>query len=134
VDLRKLLEDDDVGEAVEELRLEGALGLVHDAVLKLLRSRGWNPRPRRSRPRLLALQHVGPDVRGQDDDHVPEVDDAAEQSVRRPSSRACSRSWMTSGWAFSISSKSTTRVRLAADRLGELAAFVVADVAREASR
>jgi hypothetical protein len=34
--------------------------------------------------------------------------DAAEQSVRRPSSRTCSRTLMTSGWAFSISSKSTT--------------------------
>ena len=29
-------------------------------------------------------------------------------SVMRPSSRICSRMFMTSGWAFSISSKSTT--------------------------
>ena len=36
VDLRELLEDDDVREAVEELRLKGPLGLVHDAVLQLL--------------------------------------------------------------------------------------------------
>ena len=35
----------------------------------------------------------------------------------------------TSGWAFSTSSKSTTAVRPAADRLGQLAGLVVADVA-----
>ena len=50
-------------------------------------------------------------------------------SVRRPSSRICRSVLNTSGCAFSISSKSTTRERLAAHGLGELAAFVVADVA-----
>ena len=51
-------------------------------------------------------------------------------SVSRPSSRIWSSTLKTSGCAFSISSKSTTRVRPAADRLGQLAALVVADVAR----
>ena len=51
-------------------------------------------------------------------------------SVSRPSSRIWSRMLKTSGCAFSISSSSRTRVRLAAHRLGELAALVVADVAR----
>ena len=50
-------------------------------------------------------------------------------SVRRPSSRICSSVLNTSGWAFSISSNSTTRERLAAHGLGELAALLVADVA-----
>ena len=50
-------------------------------------------------------------------------------SVRRPSSSTCSRTLKTSAWAFSISSSRTTRVGPAADRLGELAALVVADVA-----
>ena len=50
-------------------------------------------------------------------------------SVRRPSSSTCSRMSKTSGCAFSTSSSSTTRVRTAADRLGELAALLVADVA-----
>ena len=50
-------------------------------------------------------------------------------SVRRPSSSTCSSTLNTSGCAFSISSNSTTVVRPAAHRLGELAALVVADVA-----
>ena len=50
-------------------------------------------------------------------------------SVRRPSSRICSSELKMSGWAFSISSNSTTRERLAAHLLGELAALFVADVA-----
>ena len=36
---------------------------------------------------------------------------------------------MTSGCAFSISSKSTTRIGTAADFFGELAAFLVTDIA-----
>ena len=52
------------------------------------------------------------------------------ESVSRPSSRICRRMLKTSGWAFSISSSRSTRVRLAAHGLGELAALVVADVAR----
>ena len=50
-------------------------------------------------------------------------------SVRCPSSRIWSRMLNTSGWAFSISSSSTTRVALAAHRLGQLAALLEADVA-----
>ena len=50
-------------------------------------------------------------------------------SVSRPSSRICSRTLNTSGWAFSISSNSMTAVGPAAHRLGELAALLVADVA-----
>ncbi len=51
-------------------------------------------------------------------------------SVRRPSSSTWSSTLNTSGCAFSISSKRMTRVRPAAHRLGELAALLVADVAR----
>ena len=51
-------------------------------------------------------------------------------SVSRPSSSTCSRMLNTSRWAFSISSSSTTAVRPAADGLGQLAAFFVADVSR----
>ena len=51
-------------------------------------------------------------------------------SVRRPSSSTWSRTLNTSGCAFSISSNRTTLVRPAADRLGQLAALLVADVAR----
>ena len=50
-------------------------------------------------------------------------------SVRCPSSRIWSRMLKTSGCAFSISSRSTTAVALAADGLGQLAALVEADVA-----
>ena len=55
-------------------------------------------------------------------------------SVRRPSSSSCSSTLNTSGWAFSISSSSTTAYGPAPHRLGELAALLVADVAREARR
>ena len=51
-------------------------------------------------------------------------------SVSRPSSSSCSMTFSTSGCAFSISSKSTTGVGPAADRLGQLSGLVVADVAR----
>ena len=51
-------------------------------------------------------------------------------SVRRPSSSTCSSTLNTSGCAFSTSSSRITRVRLAAHRLGEVAALLVADVAR----
>ena len=51
-------------------------------------------------------------------------------SVMRPSSSTWSSTLKTSGCAFSISSNSTTRIRLAADGFGELAALLVADVAR----
>ena len=50
-------------------------------------------------------------------------------SVRRPSSRSCSSTLKTSLCAFSTSSKRIDGVRAAADGLGELAAFFVADVA-----
>ena len=49
-------------------------------------------------------------------------------SVRWPSSNTCSRMLKMSGCAFSISSSSTTRVRVALHLLGELAALFVPDV------
>ena len=70
--LRELLEDDDIGETVEELRLKGALGLVHDAVLELLVVAGGIHADVEA-DGVVALQHVGPDVGRQDDDAVPEV-------------------------------------------------------------
>ena len=51
-------------------------------------------------------------------------------SVRRPSSSTCSSTLNTSGCAFSTSSSRITRVRLAAHRLGQVAALLVADIAR----
>ena len=50
-------------------------------------------------------------------------------SVRRPSSRICSKMLNTSGCAFSISSKSTTEYGCRRTCFGELAAFFVAHVA-----
>ena len=51
-------------------------------------------------------------------------------SVSRPSSRICRNLSRIRGCAFSISSNSTTRERLLAHRVGQLAAGLVADVAR----
>ena len=51
-------------------------------------------------------------------------------SVSRPSSSTCSSTLNTSGCAFSTSSSRITAVRPAAHRLGEIAAFLVTDVAR----
>ena len=51
-------------------------------------------------------------------------------SVSRPSSRICSSALKTSGWPFSISSNSTTEYGLRPHMLGQLAAFVIADIAR----
>ena len=76
------------------------------------------------------LNHLAADVAGHHDDGVVKSTVWPWLSVRRPSSSTCSRMLNTSRWAFSISSSSTTRVRAAADRFGELAPFFVADVAR----
>ena len=54
-------------------------------------------------------------------------------SVRRPSSNTCSRILKMSGCAFSISSNSTTEYGVTANSLGELAALVVAHIARGAT-
>ena len=51
------------------------------------------------------------------------------ESVSRPSSSTCSSVLKTSGWAFSISSSSTTEYGPTADLLGELAGLAVPDVA-----
>ncbi len=51
-------------------------------------------------------------------------------SVRRPSSSTCSSTLKTSGCAFSTSSNSSTWIGPPPHRFGELAAFLVADIAR----
>ena len=62
-----------------------------------------------------------------DHDGVLEIDRAPFPSVSRPSSRSWSRTFSTSGCAFSTPSKEQRR-RVGADRLGQLAGLFVAHV------
>ena len=74
---RERVEDDDVIDSVEELRVEGALELVLDGALdggELLR-----PPLRLLEPQVPAARHdlPAPEVRSHDDDRVLEVDTAS---------------------------------------------------------
>ena len=127
--LRQLVEDDDLVDPVQELGAEDLLELAHDPVLHLVI--GETGVVADGEAEGLVLRDRGrADVRRHDHDRVAEVDLAALASVSFLSSRIWSRMPKTSGWAFSISSSRTTEYGLAAHGLGELAALVVADVAR----
>ena len=113
------VEDDDVVEPVEELRLEARRAPTSITASRLA------PRRRASGRRGTASR--GCEVRIRIALRKSTV--RPWPSVSRPSSSTCSRMSKTSGCAFSTSSSSTTRVRTAPHRLGELAALLVADVA-----
>ena len=127
VRLGQRVEDDQVVQTVEELRLEDALGFLQDFALHrlviLLVLRHAEPE------RHLPLDEFRADVGGHDDDRVAEVDLAAqrirdlaffqnlEQQVHHVRVRL-----------FDFVEQHD-RVRPAAHRFGELAAFLVTDVA-----
>ena len=127
--LAELLEDDDVREAVEELRLEGALGLVEDALLELLvvaRRVDGGVEAHEGVP----LQDVRPDVGGQDEDGVAEIDRAAERVGQAAVLQDLQEQLDDVRVGLLDLVEEHDGVGLAADLLGQLAALLVADVAR----
>src|SRR5579864_3171614 len=127
--LVQLVEDDDLVDAVEQLGAEDLLQLAHDAALHLVVGEPALVADREAE-RLVLRDRRGADVRGHDHDRVPEVDAAPlgvgqlpllqdlEQDVEHV--RVCLLDLV----------EEEHRVRLAAHGLGQLAAFVVPDVAR----
>ncbi len=124
---RQRLEQHDVVEPVEELRPEVGAQLAHHRLagaLGELAAGRRSPRPGAREPMFevrITTVFLKSTVR-------------PCASVRRPSSSSCRSTLKTSWCAFSISSKRITRVGLAPHRLGELAALLVADVARAERR
>ena len=117
------VEEDDLVDPVQELRPEVRAQRVHHlaprafvdrAALAVERSAmNWLPRLDVMMTTVFLKSTVRP---------LP--------SVSRPSSSSCSRTFSTSGCAFSISSNSTTAYGPPAHRFGELAGLLVADVSR----
>src|SRR6478735_9300868 len=126
--LGELREDDDLVDPVQELGTEDLLQVAHHARLHVVVGEPLLVRQVEAE-RLVLRDRGRPDVRGHDHDHVPEVDLTAlrvgqlsvledlQQYVEDIRVRLLDRV------------EEDHRVRLAAHGLGQLAAFVVADVA-----
>ena len=123
------MEDDDLVDPVEQLGPEDLLQLAHHAALHLLVGEA----------RLVAdgeaeagvLRDLGrADVRGHDHDRVPEVDVAALGVGQLPLLQDLQEDVEHVRMRLLDLVEQDHRVRLAAHGLGELAALVVADVAR----
>ena len=128
---RERVEDDQLVDAVQELGPEVALDLVHELVLHLARSVASSSRGlARSRARAWFLISVGADVRRHDQDRVAEVDVAAERVGQPALLHDLEEHVEDVGVRLLDLVESTTAVRTAAHLLGELAALLVADVAR----
>src|SRR5262245_6300338 len=127
--LRQLVEDDHLVDAVQELRAEDLLQLAHDPVLHLLVRQAALVAEREAE-RLVLRDRRGADVRRHDHDRVPEVDLAplrvGQLSVLEDLEEDVEH--VRVGLLDLV--QKDDRVRLPADGLGQLAAFVVADVAR----
>src|SRR4051794_32790102 len=128
--LGELVEDDDVVDAVEELGPEDLLELAHDPRLHVVvRDPGLvvgDREAERRVPRDLAR----PDVRGHDHDGVPEVDRAALRVRQPPVLQDLQEDVEDVRVGLLDLVEEQHAVRLAAHRLRQLAALVVADVAR----
>src|SRR3954463_12229633 len=128
--LGELVEDDDVVDAVEELGPEDLLKLAHDPRLHVVvRDPGLvvgDREAERRVPRDLAR----PDVRGHDHDRVAEVDRAALRVRQPPVLQDLQEDVEDVRVGLLDLVEQQHGVRLAAPGLGQLAALVVADVAR----
>ena len=126
--VRQVAEDDDVVHAVDELRPEDLFDLVLHAALHAV--------VRRILIRLLeaerrlVLDRLGAGVGRHDQDRVAEVDVAAEAVGQPAFFHDLQQHVEDVGVGLLDFVEQHDRVRPAADLLGELAAFFVADVAR----
>ena len=120
------VEDDDLVDAVQELRPEVRAQRVHAPAAWCLRRA--SPVPSACTDRASAMKWL-PTFDVMITTVFLKSTVRPLPSVSRPSSSSCSMTLSTSGCAFSISSNSTTAVRPPAHRFGELAGLLVADVA-----
>src|ERR671922_198128 len=126
---RQLVEDDDLIDPVEQLGPEDLLQLAHDSVLHLL-VRETGVIADREAERLVLRDRPGADVRGHDHDRVPEVDLAPLGIGQLPVLEDLEEDVEHVRVGLLDLVEQDDRVRLAAHGLGQLAALVVADVAR----
>ena len=122
-------EEDDVGNAVQELGLEDALGLLEHLLAHLLRI-GEAGRRGGKAHRGLALQELRADVGGHDDDRVPEVDGAPQRIGQPAVLEDLQEELQDIRMGLLHLVKEDDGVGTAADGLGQLAALLVAHVAR----
>src|SRR4051794_20047315 len=128
--LLQLVEDDDVVDAVEELGPEHLLELAHDATLHVLVGHAGLVVGDREAERGVPRDLAGPDVRGHDHDRVAEVHRAALRVGQAAVLQDLQEDVEDVRVRLLDLVEEEHAVRLAAHGLGELAALVVADVAR----
>src|SRR3954463_5653988 len=127
--LLQLVEDDDLVDAVEELGAEDLLELSHDPVLHVVVGHAMVVVADREPERRVARDLRRPDVRGHDHDGVPEVHRAALRVGQATVLEDLQEDVEDVRVGLLDLVEQEHRVRLAAPRLCELAALVVADVA-----
>ena len=127
--LRQLVEDDHLVDAVEQLGPEDLLQLAHDPVLHVVVGQAALVADREAE-RLVLRDLRGADVRRHDHDRVAEVDLAALGVGQLPVLQDLEQDVEHVRMGLLDLVEQEHRVRLAAHGLGELAALVVADVAR----
>ena len=125
--LAQLVEDDHLVDAVQELGAEAPLELLHHAFLHLLVG---DRLARRAEPDRRLAQIGGAEVRRHDDHGVLEVDRAALGVGQAPVLQDLEEGVEDVGVGLLDLVEQHDRERLAAHGLGELAALLVADVAR----
>ena len=130
--VRERLEDDDLVDAVDELRVEGLLDLAEHHVVDAAADHAAVGRLEPER-RLL-LDEAGADVRGHDDDRVLEVHPVAEAVGQVAVLEHLQQDVEQVRVRLLDLVEQHDRVRVALHLLGELPALFVADVSREASR
>ena len=127
--LLELVEHDDLVDPVEQLGPEDALELAHHARLHVVVAESLLVADREAE-RLVLRDLRGADVRRHDHDRVPEVDLPALGVRQLPVLEDLEEDVEDVRMGLLDLVEEHDRVRLAADGLGELAALVVADVAR----
>ncbi len=121
-------EDDDLVEAVEELRVEGALDLALDQLLHLVEDHVLVAALEAEA--LALLQVLGADVGGHDDDGVLEVHGVAQAVGELAVLEDLQEQVEYVRVGFLDLIEQDDEVGLVLDTLGELAALFVADVTR----
>jgi hypothetical protein len=127
--LRELREDDDLVDAVQQLGAERLLQVAHHPRLHVLVGEALLVGEVEAE-RLVLRDRRRADVRGHDHDHVAEVDLAALRVGQLSVLEDLEEDVEHIGVRLLDLVEEDDRVRLAAHGLGELAAFVVADVTR----
>ena len=126
------MEDHEIIEAVEELRFEIAFRFLEDLRLHALEI-GFVRIHRAEAERGLALDRRGADIRSHDDNRIAEIDLPTQRVGDRAVLEDLQEQVHHVRMGFLDLVEKHDRIRPAADGLGKLAAFLVADVTRRRS-